>query len=861
MEELRFELGRVIAALPYHNQYVVRFVGKQVTSVATALDEAGDPRGGTASGPTYLPGTSVLTAVLDESSDAFKQYGMPHLIVGAFSPFPLHRNNTNIIPRDIVLDSPSEYNFNEAYRRLIENEYIPFINQDRSYNRAKDAVPGDWYKSTVLGGVFLLSDFLTRVGASERCFLEMSALTDELVGSLDGMDIDGEASRLRLKGYGDRMLRIASDAFNRTEGLGATAGNSPFQEPEEPVEGDLSTRVECLSDAQRGFFRLEELAGGAVEGYIRALKSDIGNVPDGVYEDGNAVFPGVLREDARMDGKYRLQAMKELRLEKRPFISVPYEIAEEEVEDPPETELADPAALADDREGLETLLGGADQLAQLQHLFPDQMAELDSLFQQQTLRGKPTLWKFPTQEELADSLGGASPTIPPLPDDAPAYTLEDLANIVAEIYPGRPVRIYKNSSIFLMADDGGMALRDGYGSEIRMDRGNIIIAPAADLKIQPGRDSVEWVPRNKIVKVRKRAEITSSQDSVVIKAEENLQLLSGNGGVGSTVIENRALNTAITNVGVGELKNGLAVAAGVHIRSTQAGVSVLGSYIYGGGYTNGADSTSGLDPVTCNILLDAGPGLAVMRGQAVALLGTNSVSVSMDGTSSGMYADGSGMTLVGTAQIACVAPIVSMQGGRGARISKPFVNDNGVQSRQVNLGTFPSSLTVNGVITCGSGMQIRGDLAVTGSGGANGGFGVPQQRINVSVIESRTVGDAPSKAGLAVENVYDFMTAIGVQTEYGQAVLQPAFPDSDSLSYEAESFGLVETAWQQRLEGTNTWVESEVAHSILEEATLPYPGRAAYENAVGVISSVSVEDGQIAPVKKTLAEYKVNTNR
>lgn len=37
-------------------------------------------------------------------------------------------------------------------------------------------------------------------------------------------------------------------------------------------------------------------------------------------------------------------------------------------------------------------------------------------------------------------------------------------------------------------------LKDGYGSEIQMIRGNIIISPALDLILRPGRNIIGTIP-------------------------------------------------------------------------------------------------------------------------------------------------------------------------------------------------------------------------------------------------------------------------------------------------------------------------------------------------------------------------------
>jgi hypothetical protein len=855
VEDIRLELGRVVAALPYHNNYVIRFLGRAGTSTAIAMDDSGDARGGVSAGPTYLPGTSVIVAVFDETSTFYKYYSVSYVILGAFGLFPLHRTpDNNFVPRDITLDSPSGYNDNQAYRRILENEYIPILNQDRSYNRALDSVPGDWYRSTPMGGVILLSDFLTRIGASERSYLEFNSITNELVGQLDAKDIDGEVTRDRWLNYGDTLLRVSSDAYSRGECLGAVTGVAPFFRPE-VVEGeDVDARVEPRTDIQRGFFRMEELSGGGVEGFMRAIKTDYGSGIVFVHEDGNVTYPGVVREDSRMDGKYRVQAAKEIRFDKHFYIPVPYEIADEgELEEViiPETD--------DDRAVLENILQGEDAYAALQHLIADNISELDEEAQRVALQQRSSVWKTPSREELEEAVGAESEDLEPLGDDDVSYSIDDLLSVVAELYPGRRIRIYKNHSMFLMADDGGVTIGDGFGAEIRMSRGNVTIAAAGDITMQPGRDLVEWVPRNRISKVRQRVEIVSSNDSISIKSEKNLQMLSGNGGTGSTVIENRANNTDLSQIAVSALEQGRAIGSGVHIRSTLSGVSILGDYIYGGGYTNQTDEAEGLTPVSCNILLDAGPGFATLKGNAAAVLGTVSASISMEGTSSGLYIVPNIASLIGTSQITQTAQAVFIQGGGGEFIDKPFVNKDGVQTRRVSVPRIASpTLAAAGQIVCGAGLSVRGDMQVTGAGVANGGFGIPQQKVSISVPEG-VVGIAPAVAGNGVGNLLSYMTATaGVQTARGQSILGIAFPNSDSEAYHAKNFEIVETKWQQRLNTSRVWIESKVSHTILDNGSYPYPGADNYSNEK-VIKSVSVEDGVITPTEKILSEYKINT--
>lgn len=858
MEGLTFEMGRVVAALPYHNQYVVRFFGSKGTQNCVSMDSSGDTRGGTSAGPSYLPGTTVLAAVIEDDSIAFKSYALPNVILGALAPFPTHAGSTNFVPRDIVLDSLSGYNDNGVYKRILENESVQIINQDRSFNRATDAVPGDWYKSTVMGGALLISDFLTRVSASERCGISMESLTDKMMVEFDALDVDAEMFKIAVKNYGDTLLRVTSDALSRGEGLGAVAGNPPFKN-EKLSDDDLEDRVLPVSETQRGFFRCEDISGGAVEGVLRGIKTDMGSGVSPVYQDGEAVYPGVLREDMRMDGRYKLQALKEILLQKTAYIAVPYEKSDEvaEAEEVPEDDTFD-------REVLEDSLGSVDAYTDLRHLVNDLIDQGEAEKQLKGLSSRPANWKIPTQEELEGAIGSAPAELPSLDDDASAYSLADLSTalaVVAEIYPGRKIKIFKNQSSFLMADDGDVVIGDGFGAEIRMSKGNITIASAGDILMQPGRDMVEWVPRNKITKARGRIELASSNDSVSIKAEKNLAMLSGNGGTGSTVIENRAQNSNLSGIPVEALQQGASIGSGVHVRSHNAGVSILGDYLYAGGRARGSESTAGAAPSQCNILLEAGTGAAALKGFSAAVIGTGSASVAIEGTISGVYVAPSQIAVIAPNAITQTAPFVAVQGGGGETISKQYVSDDGVQARDVRIPSTSPVFAASGQIVAGGGVSVRGSIQVTEGIVANGLIGQPVGTPVKVTVPTTDVRNAPAAAATAVGNLLSYMTAaVGVQTERGQAILDFSYPASDSVGYRAKNFTVIQTKWQDKLSSNNSWVEREVTHSILENSTLPYPGREAYEDEAGRIRGVVVEDGTAREVRTSLNSYKINTN-
>lgn len=106
-------------------------------------------------------------------------------------------------------------------------------------------------------------------------------------------------------------------------------------------------------------------------------------------------------------------------------------------------------------------------------------------------------------------------------------------------------RYYKSTSGFRQDPDGSLVLYDGYGSEIRMTRGNIIISPAADLILRPGRDLHAMSGRHTAVVSQKDVTVHSSLSDVYIKSQKSLHVISGIDGEGTTTIESRGKGTVI----------------------------------------------------------------------------------------------------------------------------------------------------------------------------------------------------------------------------------------------------------------------------------------------------------------------------
>lgn len=129
-------------------------------------------------------------------------------------------------------------------------------------------------------------------------------------------------------------------------------------------------------------------------------------------------------------------------------------------------------------------------------------------------------------------------------DDKQYYDLPEYIEI-EDPHTKLKYKYYKSTSGFRHDPDGSLVFYDGYGSEIRMTRGNIIISPAADLILRPGRDLHAMSGRHTAVVSQKDVTVHSSLSDVYIKSQKSLHVISGIDGEGTTTIESRGKGTVI----------------------------------------------------------------------------------------------------------------------------------------------------------------------------------------------------------------------------------------------------------------------------------------------------------------------------
>jgi hypothetical protein len=853
--------GQIIYSIPYLNIYQVRVIGYD-SIPAVGMTIGSDQRTGHRGGPNYPPGAHVLVMIPNDLNADGAEVEFPCVIIGSVTPYPLadieDGNPEQYGPNVMQQNSPVNVNNNKIYPYLQRTADEPFLTQDRSYNRFMDLVPGDFNITTPLGGTIHLGDFMSRIGASASANISCYALQDvvEIVAQEFGIDTDTYTWQKYLRG--DKFLIIEGMSLNTLEACGGFPTVPAFTEEistEADTEGEVS--LVPVEDNQTPFLREQNFRGSDVDG---EWKSTMAPKDSTVVNTLDSEHIGLYSEQRRVDGILRVNAAKEIAIRKTPTIR----IAEPRL-DYATTDRDPNADLPPEVPPWEELGLSEDEYRAVYNIVSEAGNEIEDLtifakgIRQDAASG---IWLLETNEEIRTKVfeDGELPTIPDIDQDDVEYPPDTAPSIDVEVTPDRIVKIFKNSSAFIMEDDGDIVLGDGYGAEIRMQKGNIILSSAADIIAQPGRDFKAKVPGNTIINSGKRVEISSTTDSVAVKAEKNFHTVSGNGGEGSTILENKSTNETPSGITDEQLLQGQAIGSGI-ILNTKAQIAQYANSIYMGGRDAGSPSKTGTVG-SCDIVINAGNKGILTHSQSLTMVANSSIALSMINQVSGFFLQGSQMAITTPSEVNIAAPFVGIDQVGSGQVKIPKIIRTDVGNRnQKTLGTGNTQLAIQGTLAVRDDIGTTGNVISSGAGSFKQGANpepIPEALfidpfIPASAAQSISglISGAYSN-GLSVANA--FVDNYGTLPTYAQQVMQMAFPKTDSDIYHASKYFIRNSMWQDMLDGSETWQEKSVKHDIVDE-TFPYPGKDAHQKSDAYI--VTNRDG--TQEKQKLETYKVNT--
>ena len=397
---------------------------------------------------------------------------------------------------------------------------------------------------------------------------------------------------------------------------------------------------------------------------------------------------------------------------------------------------------------------------------------------------------------------------------------------------GEKIRYYNTMSFITQEPDGSICICDGYGSEIRMSRGNIYISPALDLFLRPGRNLQAMTPGHQSFNSQKTCTLNSSQGTYV-RAKGDLRMAGGTGGSGVVVLESKSIN----GVDASLAGKGLDVNPGLVIRSLGGLSATAATNLYiGRNDHKGTDKNKLTSPKSeGSIVLDAGDNGAVYaKGMACTIDARESVLGSFTGSA------GNSALVVQANSIGVMSPNIIMPGNILAHpIEKaPSVSvfSDGKVEKQV-LSTAPScSLQVS------AGMRIGGSLEVNDTVLMNG------------TLAARTILSSTSRVSAVKDpdKVFHKFTpkAAKVPDNYGGAASEAAAKATKDVAQDrfingcefrfppdygvADSLVVPGMVWQARAtesgKAGKKWREEYIT-TIDGEETAAFPGKDVWEKA------------------------------
>lgn len=738
-QPLSIEFARVIYAFPSTNMYKVvpaynmNILGSDKDSgalsyLATSNNGSSTNETGAISVTSYAVGTVVMiarqksaatTSSLQDSSDVCIILGsVPFNATEMDSPFQAESLFANTI-------SPT-FQTSSIIKRFLEAAPNSTMMQDRSYGRPTELLAGDDLVKSDAGPFHMIGKHYAGIGAGQFSRMQFDAVTETGKLFACGMSYQSFSSEQGYYQDLDSTTFFDRRAGRQTEGLGAYGSkNVPFKKD---TTEELSPKFLPKKDLQQGIFRHELLEGKLVDGAWETMSLPEVWENEGIKtRDVATKSPfGTMSERKFYDGSYEIRSSKNISLVKSIWTPVPRELLKENENNFKKMPLDSAAPRKNWQD--ENKIDPEDYPNIAGSVAPYEYDYNNDNWNQQRLRARKDYWKLFQPTDLdkdypADVTIKESRTqMKPLAETASGYALPPVIEVKNDMN-GEMVKYYLSESFFKQLDDGSIVMSDGYGSEIRMAKGNMTISCPGDMTVATGRDMVEMVARHKVINAGKDIYIQSANKSVNIKAETQMQLLSGNSGKGRMLIENRS--TEKSDAAAKGLDAGIVIKA-VKNSAMIAENMYIGIYDVTDKLDNGMQRTK-----SGSITIDACAGMFTLLGaNGYMKVRDNMVLASADTLGSVISLGNSGIAML-TQTLGISAGNVAFNNASGAPIKDLTEN-----------GLITKTLTYNNAKTT---ISLNGDLMLSGNATATGQ--VHCNSLKASSVSMQTLGRHHSHGG------------------------------------------------------------------------------------------------------------------
>lgn len=660
------------------------------------------------------------------------------------------------------------------------------VTSKKRYNIPTDMLCGDTNIGGAPGNNISMLKHLTRIQCGKGCFIELDSILSRIRIVTEKMEYIGP-----LKSHQDMSGRGSLLEYNQTA--------LTYE------EGTLG----ILDDTKRNpVFRKKDVAGDMTSGWQTAIA-----IPD----VNNSKSDDVYSSKVRYDGEMSVISAKGFELRKSLNITTPYlkDTQEElstlykEVEEFPEVANNNSKQEASKLPSRSLRIAEIDK-ERVETEFPRVAANRDTWGLSSDLR-TDNVKNALNEERKLTPIGNKQ-----------QYDLPDTITI-KDPHTGNTYTYFKSESGFIQEPDGSIVLYDGYGSEIRMTRGNIIISPAADLILRPGRDMHAMVGGHMALVSQGNAILHSSSKDTYIKGNHNVSVLSGLDKKGKTIIDDRG--------------------KGVLVKSRSSASLVATDVFVGSIPSDTSNDTTRASKGSGTVTIGGGAN-TLITGDKIALYGEYIDSIAHRD-------DNVSWVSIDTNRVVCVS------------------NSNYI-SGETYLGHISGTLTATiGSETISAGNQNKKSHFYL-QANMDACYGIKcrqvwaEQVLGVQIAAGNASRDSRMRASVntpTINSTAPRMTQThSISVSYGGPWSDPfniktgfTYPSSAELGIQGDSYTVPGILWQKYLKGGTVWNEAPIPDvSAKDKSYMVYPGAEAWDGNInmGIGSEVSLKGG-----------YKINGRR
>jgi len=480
-------------------------------------------------------------------------------------PEVAHSPKFNLQPDWIVPGCNSGYFFDRVHQMMTESKGGKNVLPAFTHGRPCDELPGDHGVINELGVSYGIGKMMAWLRASHFCGVE-AFWADNLL-RLTGYNMEIDTA-----GREDRYVDDEGE-YNETykwscypwETRGVVRSSSDFTKEtfSNSTDTDKAAR-EPVRDDQDGLWRVKEFKGylGNLNRTFVGLVND-DTITGAVNTYGAAKQPGVLDVGYDSRGGYFVRAAKEIVLEKSVGIRLP---VERKLPDDPTGDndqnykAAGTFGSGDTHDVTEYEINEPGSTAMLAW---EMHAAMYSVYRNMPFIRHTRDWFIPSEYSNMHTLKLDKARYEPEKKFDPTsfwMPMPKHSSIKVD-HRQQEVKYYCGRSCIKMSDNGSILIEDAFGSQIRMENGNIILAARLDVIMQPGRSGHIWAPNDIVLKAGSSMDLSASTGDVRIKAQGNLMAVAVERGV---LIESQSTNDTKpdwSNVGEQVQSRGVLIAA------------------------------------------------------------------------------------------------------------------------------------------------------------------------------------------------------------------------------------------------------------------------------------------------------------